>query len=155
MEENKPNEGANENKDNTQTNVPQQNNTTAESNQQNASANTNQAGIGTKNNSKTIAILSYITLIGWIIALIMEGNENPKTSLAGFHLRQSLGIMLTGIVGEIVLTMLPFIGWILLPLFGIGIFILWILGLISAINGEEKPVVLLGDFYQKTFSGIR
>lgn len=106
-------------------------------------------------NAKTISIIAYITLIGWIVALVMQGNENPKSKLAGFHLRQSLGIMLTGLVGAIVLTLIPVIGWILLPLMYIFILIMWIMGLIAAANGEEKPVFLLGAFYQKTFHGIQ
>ena len=45
-------------------------------------------------NGKTIAIISYITLIGWIIALIMHNNN--KTELGAYHIRQMLGIMLLG-----------------------------------------------------------
>lgn len=106
-------------------------------------------------NSKTIAIVAYITLIGWIVAIVMQNSENSKSKLAGFHLRQALGIMLTGLAGGIVLTIIPFIGWFLLPIMYVFVFVLWILGLISAANGEEKPVFLLGDFYQKIFQGIQ
>ena len=38
----------------------------------------------------TVAILSYITIIGFIVAIILHGNK--KTSLGSFHLRQALGL---------------------------------------------------------------
>ncbi len=96
------------------------------------------------NNGKTVAILSYITIVGWIIALVMHNND--KSALGAFHLRQGIGLFLTSLI----LSFIPVLGWIV----ALGVFILWILGLISAINGEMKPVPLLGDFYQKTFAGL-
>ncbi|MEP7277587.1 MAG: DUF4870 domain-containing protein [Bacteroidota bacterium] len=106
---------------------------------------------------KTISWVSYITLIGWIIALVTYNSSNDKSSLARFHLRQSFGIFVTGIALYIAIIMLSLampLFFFVIPFIGIGIFILAILGLIAAINGEEKPVPLLGDFYQKTFTFI-
>ena len=57
---------------------------------------------------KTIAIVAYLTIIGWIIALVM--NNNNKSEFASFHIRQSLGIILLGVAGRIV-GELPLIGW--------------------------------------------
>lgn len=107
---------------------------------------------------KTIALISYITIIGWVIAYVMHSNN--KTSLGAFHLRQSAFIMLL-VVGmyaiQYSLLFIPYIGWILsilMGVLGIGIFILWILGLIAAINGEEKPVPVFGEKIQQLLSGI-
>jgi len=106
---------------------------------------------------KTISWVSYITLIGWIIALVTYNSSNDKSSLAKFHLRQSFGIFMTGfalyIAMFILIFVVPFLFFIF-PFIGIAIFILLILGLVSAVNGEEKPVPLLGEFYQKTFTFI-
>jgi uncharacterized membrane protein len=49
--------------------------------------------------------------------------------------------------------MISFFG-MLLSLLNLGVLILWIIGLITAVNGEEKPVPLLGEFYQKTLTFI-
>ena len=89
---------------------------------------------------KTVAILSYITLIGFIVAIVL--NSNKKTKLGAYHLRQMLGLILTSLVGII-----PILGWIIL----LGLFVFWIMGLITAIKGEMKPVPLLGGLYQKWF----
>ncbi|WP_369695584.1 hypothetical protein [Flavobacterium alvei] len=39
---------------------------------------------------KNIAIVSYITIIGAIVAIFM--NQDKKNSFAAFHIRQALGI---------------------------------------------------------------
>ena len=42
------------------------------------------------NKGKNIAIISYLTLIGTIIAILM--NNEDKSEFARFHIRQALGI---------------------------------------------------------------
>ncbi|MBS1566157.1 MAG: hypothetical protein JST39_17370 [Bacteroidetes bacterium] len=109
-------------------------------------------------NGKTVALLSYITIIGWIIALIQHNNN--KTELGAFHLRQTLAMFVIGIVlwiVQIFMIFIPFIGWIinLALLFAyLGLFVLWILGLISAINGEKKPVPVIGEKAQQWFHSV-
>jgi uncharacterized membrane protein len=89
---------------------------------------------------KTVAILSYITLIGFIVAIVM--NSSKKTQLGAFHLRQMLGLFLTA-----VLMIIPLLNILVF----ICLFVLWIMGLLSAIKGEMKPVPLVGSLYQKWF----
>jgi uncharacterized membrane protein len=90
----------------------------------------------------------------------MNNDEQNKSELGVFHLRQALGIYLTGIVFSIaqgVFLFIPFLGWIInvaIMLSMIGLFIFCILGLISAINGEKKAVPIVGDMYQKLFGAI-
>ena len=101
-------------------------------------------------NGKTIAIISYITLIGWIIAFVMHSSN--KTKLGGFHVRQSLGLMILSIINYVLFIALQI--WILYAIIGIALFILWILGLVGAIQGEEKPIPVLGAQFQDWFKGI-
>src|SRR5436190_10468688 len=93
---------------------------------------------------KSTAIVSYLTLIGFIVAIILHGSK--KTRLGAFHLRQALGLMLTSIVAAMcgMFFAIPFVGWIIGLCIWIGLFVLWVIGLISAVNGETKPVPLLG-----------
>ena len=97
----------------------------------------------TVEDGKTMAIISYITWIGLLIAFIM--NNDKKNSFAKYHIRQSLLLVLAG-----VLAVIPVIGWI----WGIFVFVLWVMGLISAINGEEKEVPVLGKYAQEWFKGL-
>lgn len=101
-------------------------------------------------NSKTVAILSYITLLGWIIALVMH-NSN-KSEFGAFHLRQSLGIIIVSIGAAIVSS---FIGiYILSVIVQIAIIVYWVLGFIGAVQGEKKLVPVLGAQFQDWFKGI-
>ena len=100
---------------------------------------------------RTIAILSYITLIGFIAAIFMQ--QNHKTELGAFHLRQTLGIVLTSAAGA-VCGVVPILGWVIWFLVVIGVFVLWIMGLLSALKGDMRPVPILGEHYQRWFAGV-
>lgn len=106
---------------------------------------------------KTISWVSYITLIGWIIALVSYNGSPDKSSLARLHIRQSLGIFVTGLVFYIgvwiLVFVIPFI-FFLFPIIWILLLVMWIMGLVSAANGQEKPLPVVGDLYQKMFSFI-
>lgn len=99
---------------------------------------------------KTISIISYITLIGWIIALVMN---NPKQSLASFHIRQMAGILVFGIALSL-LNYVPMMGGLLRSVGGILVFVMWILGIISAVQGEEKPIPIIGEYFQDWFKSL-
>lgn len=100
---------------------------------------------------KTIAIVAHITVIGLIIALIL--NSNKKNSFASFHIRQMIGLVLTGVIFSFV-NIIPFLGQIIWFLGSIFLIYLWVMGLINAINGQEKPMPVLGEKYADIFKGI-
>ena len=80
--------------------------------------------------AKTTSIVAYLTWIGLLVAILLGDREGAK-----FHVNQALVIWLFGLLGAI-----PCIGWI----WGIFCFICAIIGFISALNGTEKEVPLLG-----------
>jgi len=100
---------------------------------------------------KTIATIAYISLIGLIIAFVQNGEK--KNVFATYHIRQSLGLMCTG-VALFFVGLIPFLGWILSILGTIALIVLWIIGLMNAINGKELPIPLLGNLYSKWFANI-
>ncbi|MEL6811703.1 MAG: hypothetical protein AAFP76_10240 [Bacteroidota bacterium] len=104
----------------------------------------------TTDNSKTIGIVAYLTLIGWVIAFIMHSNN--KTEYGAFHLRQMLGLLILGIALSVVANVLgiAIIAWIIQA----AIFVLWLLGFIGAIQGEKKPIPVLGAQFQEWFKGL-
>jgi uncharacterized membrane protein len=100
---------------------------------------------------KIVAIISYITLIGWLAALIM--NSNDRSSLGSFHIRQVLGIYLLAGASSIVM-IVPFLGWIVGMAGYLLVLVLWFIGLISALNSEEKVVPVLGEQFQVWFRSL-
>ncbi|ODS84085.1 MAG: hypothetical protein ABS46_04760 [Cytophagaceae bacterium SCN 52-12] len=100
---------------------------------------------------KTTALIAYLTIVGLVIALVL--NNDKKNSFASFHIRQSLGIMLTGLAVGLV-SWVPFLGWLLgFAAFFVLVY-LWVSGLLYAVNGKEKVVPILGDKYQEWLKGI-
>ncbi len=101
-------------------------------------------------NGKSAAIVAYLTIIGAIIAYFM--NNDTKNSFASFHLRQALGIHITYFVLGAFVSI--FDSWMVSYSFWIFIIILWGYGLVTAIQGEQKEVPLLGAQFQKWFSTV-
>jgi len=102
---------------------------------------------------KTAAIVSYLTLLGFIAAVVIHSGN--KTQIGAFHLRQTLGLFITGIalgIASAILGMIPFLGWVLTLGLYLGFFVFWVLGLVAAINGQQKPLPVVGDLYQKWFA---
>ncbi|SHE38506.1 DUF4870 domain-containing protein [Pedobacter caeni] len=108
-------------------------------------------------NGKTAAIVSYLTLIGWLVAYFGM-YKDKKTDLASFHLRQTLllFIILFGlnIALSIVIAIMPFDGGLIYKIVYLGIFILWIIGFIGALQGEKKEMPLIGKAAQTMFPNI-
>ena len=94
---------------------------------------------------KLIAILSYGTLLGWIIALLLH--QQHPSGLGIFHLRQTLGLYLS----TLLLGWLPFVGWLLL----IALSVLWVLGLVAAIQGQREAVPVVGGWYQQLLKSLQ
>jgi uncharacterized membrane protein len=98
---------------------------------------------------KTKSIVAHITLIGWIIALVMnQSDKGPNTS---FYLRQMLGLMLIGVAGSVIgMLTISMIGTVV----SIIILIAWILSLVGSLGGEQKATPVVGEMFQSWFKGI-
>ncbi|HKI90509.1 MAG TPA: hypothetical protein VKA38_15895 [Draconibacterium sp.] len=93
---------------------------------------------------KTKAIVAHITIIGWIIALVINSSE--KDEIASYYIRQLLGLYLLGIICSII----PIIGWIA----SIAVFVFWIMSLVGAIQGEMKETPFVGKYFQDWFKSL-
>ncbi len=100
---------------------------------------------------KTIAIISYITLIGLIISFVMNSSE--KSEFAKFHIRQSIGITVLALVLGL-LSFIPVAGAIISKVVGVLVLVAIILGIYAAISGEKKPLPIVGDKFQELFKSI-
>ena len=99
-----------------------------------------------EDDSKVFAFLAvFLSILGFIIALLAKKNDKYVM----YYAKQSLVLFIAWIAVWI-LGMIPFIGWfIILPIGGLIIFILWIIGLVYSVSGEEKPVPLIGKYADK------
>lgn len=93
---------------------------------------------------KSNGIIAYITIIGLIIAFIQ--NQELKSEYVNFHVRQMIGLALIGIA----VSWIPFVGWLI----GLATIVFWIIGLMGAVNGERKPVPVVGEYFQDWFKSV-
>ncbi|MFB6365906.1 hypothetical protein ACFCP7_17885 [Paenibacillus elgii] len=68
----------------------------------------------------------------------------PKSRFAMYHANQGLVLLLTSIAANLMLGLLPLIGLLLVPLANLGLLILFIMGILNAVNGWMKPLPLIG-----------
>lgn len=92
-------------------------------------------------NSNIIAAVAYLWILFFLPLVV-----NPQDSFGRFHANQALILFLVSTVGGIVLGMIPIIGWLILPFFSIACFVLMILGMVNAFQGNEKPLPVIGGF---------
>lgn len=90
-------------------------------------------------NAKATSIVSYITIIGWIIAYLAGDKENAK-----FYLNQSLVYNIATLINGWILPLIPVVGPILSYIISIILFVLWIMGLVYACKQQEKRLPILG-----------
>lgn len=99
---------------------------------------------------KTMAIISYITWIGTLIAFIM--NNDKKNPFAAFHIRQMIGLSIFSIVNSWLIA--RYVNSYVAGAIGIVLLVLWVMGFVGALKGEEKKIPLFGDMFQDWFKGI-
>ena len=79
-----------------------------------------------------------------IIFLLVEPYN--KNSFVRFHAWQCIFLGITAIAIQIVLGIIPVIGWIILPFASLGILIVWIIALLKALKGERYELPIIGKF---------
>ncbi|NAS30479.1 hypothetical protein GTQ40_05825 [Flavobacteriaceae bacterium R38] len=100
---------------------------------------------------KNIAIISYITIIGTVIAIFM--NLEPKNDFARFHIRQAFGLNIGFYAIGILIS--QFDSWTISMGFYVAIVVLWVYGFAGAVQERKTLIPLLGEQFQKWFSFIK
>ena len=96
----------------------------------------------------TAAALSYVLgFVTGIVFLILE----PGDSYVRYHAAQSIALSVAWFGGWIILTIIPVIGWILLPFWGLLMFVLWLVSIVKALNGEKFEIPVIGEYAKKMF----
>lgn len=99
---------------------------------------------------KTTAIVSYLTIVGTLIAFSM--NSETKNEFAKFHIRQAFGLWITFFLIGILVSYMN--SWYATSAFYIFIFTLIIYGFSGALQGKTTLVPIAGTLYQKWFKSL-
>lgn len=99
---------------------------------------------------KTLAVVSYITILGTIIAFFL--NNDKKNTFTNFHLRQALGLWLTYFILAWLVSAVN--SWFATIGFWVFFSVLFIYAFVNALSGKAQTIPLLGEYFQKWFSNL-
>ncbi len=103
----------------------------------------NQSGLS----DNAAGALAYVTVIPAIIFLIVEPFN--RNSYVRFHAWQSIFLGITAFAINIVLSIIPVVGWIIVPFANLVLLVIWVYVLIKALNGQRFKLPLIGDLAEK------
>lgn len=107
-----------------------------------------QGKTGKIENEKLCAVLSYV-LIGVIWYFADE--KMKKSSFAAYHAKQGL-VLFIAVIINCAIWSIPLLGWVIAPIIHVGLIILIIIGIINALNDQEKELPVIGKFAKKLAS---
>lgn len=99
-------------------------------------------------NSKVTGIVSYLTIVGWLVAYVAGDKED---SFAKHHLNQGLVL---GVIDLICFVLGKVLGWIpvigsvvgiILYVIGIALLLVAVYGIVTAVQGSTKSIPVVGD----------
>ncbi len=94
--------------------------------------------------------LAYVTIIPAIVFLVLEPYN--KKRFVRFHAFQSIFFCVAWIVIDIALTFIshiPFLGWMLWPLVGLVLFVIWLILVLKAFQGQMFKLPVIGDMAEQ------
>jgi len=96
----------------------------------------------------TMAAIAYIV---FFVPLLTDSKDDPFVK---FHVKQGLLLLILGIAVSIlnsILDRIPFIGWLIAIVLGIGMFALFVIGIMNALNGKTEPLPVIGKYAEQYF----
>jgi len=89
--------------------------------------------------NKVMAGLAYLIFFLPLLAC-------PDSKYGRYHANQALILFIAGFGGSLILSFIPIIGWLLLPVFAFVVLVFAIIGLVNGFGGKVKPLPLIGKF---------
>jgi len=115
----------------------------------------NQMSYDNDRSGRTAAALAYFPVFGLLVSLLLHGNN--KTSLSAFHLRQGIGMHVAMLIAYFfgnMIQIIPVFGWFVNWILWLVIIVFLFLGFIFALNEKKQLLPLIGETFQKIFSGL-
>lgn len=102
------------------------------------------SGLGLPRN--TTAALAYVLgLVTGIIVLLVEKSDD----YVRYHALQSIALSIVWLGGWVVLMVIPVLGWILLPIWGLLMFVFWLVAIVKAWQGQWFRLPVIGEYVAK------
>lgn len=91
-----------------------------------------------------MAVLAYIL---FLIPLLTDAKDDPFVK---FHLKQAILLVIVAVSASVISSVIPFLGWFILgPITTIFCLVLWIMGILNAVNKQKKELPLIGKYAEQ------
>ena len=97
--------------------------------------------------NKALAAIGYLGIL-FLVPMLAA----PKSPYAQFHAKQGMVLFITALIMSVVMA-IPILGWAIGGLGGIFVIVLMIMGILNAVNGQEKPLPVIGQYAGKIGGG--
>ncbi|NLV17163.1 MAG: hypothetical protein GXY50_08160 [Syntrophomonadaceae bacterium] len=87
--------------------------------------------------NKVLAGVAYILFFLPLLA-------SPDSQYGKFHANQGLLLLIFSFGGSLILSLIPIVGWILLPFFSIVVLVFAVIGILNGLGGKVKELPLIG-----------
>lgn len=94
--------------------------------------------------NKAIACLSYICILFLVPLLAEKGSK-----FAQFHAKQGMTLFIFWVVVDFALALVPFLGWMLLPIVNFLFIIVSIIALVKTLSGAAWEIPIVSDLAKK------
>ena len=88
--------------------------------------------------------LAYVTIIPAIVFLVVEPYN--RNSYIRFHAWQCIFLSIAAVVVHTILSVIPIIGWIMIPFASLAFLIIWVIVLLKALKGQRYQLPLIGKY---------
>lgn len=108
-------------------------------------------------NNKTLAIISYVTILGCLVSYFSIKKRRLKKSFVIYHLKQGLGLGIVHIAMAIVISLVATVFFdtlFILLIIQLIPFVFLIIGIMNVINEKRKPLPIIGKMFESKFSCI-
>lgn len=100
----------------------------------------------TPNQSQHNLLMSILCYLGVLVLIpLFVAKNDPQVK---FHIKQGLVLLIGWVISWAIWTV-PVLGWMIGWLLNVGLLILAIIGIVNAINNQQKPLPLVGHLGEK------
>jgi len=102
-------------------------------------------------NRNVMAAIAYVL---FFIPLLTDDKKDPYVK---YHVKQGLALLILGvivwIINSIIYQIFPFYAWYIARMISwilnLGLFVLFVMGVLNAFGNKEKPLPVIGKFAEK------
>lgn len=99
--------------------------------------------------SRFLAFLAYLlSIAGFLLVYFLKRHDR----FAMYHAKQSLVLFIAYVavwIAAKILGVIPFLGVFISAILWLMLVVLWVVGMIHALTGEEKPIPIIGEIAHK------